>query len=855
MVINNFINRLIENFKSEDYEFDKIIENSITEHLNISNHMYYVAFHKLETYINNVKLWEDSKKYKFILYLIKKIKPLNKSYKTSQDKNYQILEISVQYIKKILSSPILLSETEIVTLFNIFENKRFTFSDDYRVVIPLKLYLNVIEYNFNNKSLPKDIIDILEDLLKFERNYDIEQKEFLKLKEKIKSYIQQVRINKEATIEILFLGDDGFTKFANSLIYELDYTEKTIWYKILELAQSAKGSQPNAKFIKNSTNLLNELGDDKFKEITNKWFDFIIKLKETTNQHTYHYNGNTYNAISVDFLDSVNSEAIKGLVWIYSTVLKDTDLQLIVDLTEKSFKKIPQKGPAMLSVGNACLYILYNYNNFKGIAQLSKLKHKIKHSSSITIIEKYLKNASEKLNILPIEIEDQAVDNFDLENLKKSFKLDNYTCNLEIFGIGKTKIEFVKNDGTILKTIPTIIKNNYQNELKEIKNLQKQINQTLITQKERFDRMFRINRTFTIEYFNTNILSHSILSYVIKNLIFKFSNNETSINAIFINNQWKDIKSNNIDIDIFEKVNLWHPVTSSSSEVYEWRYFLLKNEILQPIKQAFREIYTFTDAENITGTYSNRMASHILKQHQFVSLAKVRNWNARLLGSWDGGDDSIAELNINEMNLKVEFHYSSVNLNDEYNDAGIWNYVSTDMVRILDTSTNNPVHLSNIDNITFSEIMRDLDLFVGVSSIGNDPNWIDSGGIPQYRDYWQEYSFGNLSQVAKNRKELLENVLSKLKIASVAHIEGNFLIVRGKLRTYKIHIGSTNILMEPNDQYLCIVPDSKIKNTNDNVFLPFEGDSGYSIIISKAILLANDDKITDTTITSQINRK
>ena len=66
--------------------------------------------------------------------------------------------------------------------------------------------------------------------------------------------------------------------------------------------------------------------------------------------------------------------------------------------------------------------------------------------------------------------------------------------------------------------------------------------------------------------------------------------------------------------------------------------------------------------------------------------------------------------------------------------------------------------------------------------------------------------------------------------------------------------GSTNILMEPNDQYLCIVPDRSQKDHTENVFLPFEGDTGLSIILSKAFLLAADDKITDKTITSQINR-
>jgi hypothetical protein len=36
------------------------------------------------------------------------------------------------------------------------------------------------------------------------------------------------------------------------------------------------------------------------------------------------------------------------------------------------------------------------------------------------------------------------------------------------------------------------------------------------------------------------------------------------------------------------------------------------------------------------------------------------------------------------------------------------------------------------------------------------------------------------------------------------------------------------------------------------VFLPFEGDRVLAIILSKAMMLAEDDKITDPSIVSQI---
>ena len=55
--------------------------------------------------------------------------------------------------------------------------------------------------------------------------------------------------------------------------------------------------------------------------------------------------------------------------------------------------------------------------------------------------------------------------------------------------------------------------------------------------------------------------------------------------------------------------------------------------------------------------------------------------------------------------------------------------------------------------------------------------------------------------------------------------------------------------MEPNDQYLCIVPGGSEEAT---VFLPYEGDRTRAIILSKAMRLAEDEKIKDTSITRQI---
>jgi hypothetical protein len=143
--------------------------------------------------------------------------------------------------------------------------------------------------------------------------------------------------------------------------------------------------------------------------------------------------------------------------------------------------------------------------------------------------------------------------------------------------------------------------------------------------------------------------------------------------------------------------------------------------------------------------------------------------------------------------------------------------------------------------------MRDVDLFVSVASIALDPEWADRGDDPHF-PYWREHSFGDLTQTAVVRGEALARLVPKLKIAPRLELTGRYLRVQGRLNNYKIHIGSGNVLIEPDDRYLCIVPASG----RATVMLPFEGDQLLSIIMSKAALLAADDKITDPAITCQL---
>src|SRR5207237_1305535 len=112
-------------------------------------------------------------------------------------------------------------------------------------------------------------------------------------------------------------------------------------------------------------------------------------------------------------------------------------------------------------------------------------------------------------------------------------------------------------------------------------------------------------------------------------------------------------------------------------------------------------------------------------------------------------------------------------------EAGAYLYLATDQVRFYGIGDVEPMRIALVPRLVFSEVMRDVDLFVGVASVGNDPTWADGGPQGRYANYWQSYSFGELSATAETRKAVLERVVPRLKIADRCSFAERFLVVRG----------------------------------------------------------------------------
>ena len=260
------------------------------------------------------------------------------------------------------------------------------------------------------------------------------------------------------------------------------------------------------------------------------------------------------------------------------------------------------------------------------------------------------------------------------------------------------------------------------------------------------------------------------------------------------------------------RVSLWHPCTDTAANVQAARHSSTNTKSPSPSNICPPRSLSAHRPRAHTATYSNRFAAHIIRQHQFNALVHSVPGSrvARLMGRCQHTDPLIpgpqSDRRVGSSNsITAPMKAMSPAAASPSTSPPIKSASAASEEARLSASIQIPPQV-------FSGTMRDIDLFVSISTIANDPTWSDGGPDGRFRQYWHDTSFGDLSASAQTRKEVLAALLPRLAIAPQCSLSEKFLLVKGSKRTYKTHLGSGNILMEPNDQYLCIVPNASARS-------------------------------------------
>ena len=671
--------------------------------------------------------------------------------------------------------------------------------------------------------------------------------------------------------EARLIPGEAWADVAIADLAAMDADRRRKWSALL-LACQEVGGKPSAKWLKSAKERMEPVGFDDFKGRLLAWFPLVDRPRTQPVESRFEPWVN-------DVLIPPHIDMLRGLAWLAAT-RSDSDLtRAIAALALSSYRKVPGKGPRMVSLGNAAVVALGMTPGLEAVGQLAWLKVRVKFGTAQKEVEKALDAAAKREGLPRAEVEEMAVPAYGMEEVgRRRETLGDYVAEIVAEGRDASLRWTKAADGKAIKSVPAAVRKEHADELKDLQAAVKDIGKMLTAQRERIDGLFLQKKSWPLEVWRARYLDHPLVGAIARRLIWRFESEGRAVDGAWLDGRLVDVDDQPLgDLKEAATVSLWHPIDRSVEEVTAWRDWLDRHQVRQPFKQAHREVYVLTAAERDgTRTYSNRFAAHVLRQHQYHALCAARGWRNRLRLMVDDTYPPTSK-DLPEWGLRAEFWVEGVG--DDYRqdvtESGAYLHLSTDQVRFYELGAAQresqagsgdyrptwnggdaePVSLERVPALALSEVLRDVDLFVGVASVGNDPTWADGGPNGRYVDYWNRYSFGDLTANGQTRKAVLERLIPRLKIAPRCSFTDKFLVVRGDLRTYKIHLGSGNILMEPNDQYLCIVARQTTADAKTGgVFLPFEGDGTLSIILSKALLLADDRKIADPTIVSQIKR-
>jgi hypothetical protein len=673
---------------------------------------------------------------------------------------------------------------------------------------------------------------------------------------------------------LVLVPGEAWSDALNDDLADRPIVERAQWIALLRRMLTATAPRATGKWLKGAGELVKGVGRTKVQSALRRWLPLVSRGRTVPFFGQYAWDARN----SGDVMHEENATCLRGLLWLIPTLGTGDWCRLLSAVALSAYRKVPGIGPRAVKVGNAAVYALSEMKSADAVGQLAVLKVKVKFGSAQKEIEKAFDVSATALGVPRDQIEELSVPTCGMEQVGvRRETLGDITVELRV-GLDGIETIWLGPDGKPRKAPPEKVKTEFKEEIAEVKTAAKDLAMLLPAQAARLDSMFLAQKRWPLSTWRERYLDHPLVGTLARRLIWRVEPDGKQVSMIWHNGQFVDANDGLVtSLADDATVGLWHPIGRAVKEVMAWRQWLQRHSVRQPFKQAHREVYLLTDAERRTSTYSNRFAAHVLRQHQFNALCATRGWKNRLRLMVDDVYPP-ATRELSQWGLRAEFWIEGIGegYGVDTNESGVYLRVGTDQVRFYRVgasqnlahaggggyqtdalrpgleATNEPLPLEKVPPLVFSEIMRDVDLFVGVASVGNDQTWQDGGPGGRYREYWYGFSFGALSETAKTRRVVLEQLLPRLTILKDRwRLEERFLVVRGDLRTYKIHLGSGNILMEPNDQYLCIVPDQSARR-EDGVLLPFEGDTTLSLVLSKAFLLARDTAISDPTIVRQI---
>lgn len=397
----------------------------------------------------------------------------------------------------------------------------------------------------------------------------------------------------------------------------------------------------------------------------------------------------------------------------------------------------------------------------------------------------------------------------DNAELFEEHSVEGVTLKLTVDDNGKTEIVCTK-DGKALKSVPAKLKKNEY--VLRLTNMKKQLTEQFRRTKTMLEQAMEDCTEFSAE--ELSLLAESpVVAALLDKLVFKSGDNIGFLKGM----ELISCDGGSVKLSAEDALTVAHPChIYAAGNWSEYQRYIFSNGIVQPFKQVFRELYIKT-AEEALMPRSMRYSGNQIQPKKAAACLKTRRWIADV------------ENGMQKVFYKEDIVASMYAMADWFSPADI-EAPTLEWVEFFDRRNGKPLDISNVPDVIFSEVMRDVDLAVSVAHAGGvDP----------------ETSHSTIEM----RAALLEFTLPLFKLKNV-RIEGSHAHIEGSRASYNVHLGS-GVIHKKGGAMIAVLPVHS--QHRGRLFLPFADDDPKTAeIITKVLLFADDKKIKDPYILDQI---
>lgn len=271
------------------------------------------------------------------------------------------------------------------------------------------------------------------------------------------------------------------------------------WESLLEHCRALEQTVPGAKWNKRAKELMVALGEDNAIAAMLRW----LALGPTPGQPR-------------EATSPIEDSAFqKGVVWCLGTSTNREVAQAIAEFALACLRKIPMIGAVSQKVGFAGVQALGAMECTEAVAQLTRLRAKVKYTVALKLIEKSLQQAAARSGVSTEELEDLSVEGYGLdERGSKEIALGDAVAELRLGVDGGVSVTWRNAEGKLVKSAPHHIRKAFAKDVRAIGSLAKELEEAYRAQRVRLEASFLASRSIPLRHWQQYYVEHPLLGFL-----------------------------------------------------------------------------------------------------------------------------------------------------------------------------------------------------------------------------------------------------------------------------------------------------------------------------------------------------